>query len=107
MCSSRGFPSLATVADRFRPRFGKNRDCRKVLDSDLDSALGVGGPSRLLLLPRLVMRKKFLNLVGRWVLESVGCFLVKERPEKVRFSVVMLSEGEGESERESEGLGVG
>jgi hypothetical protein len=77
---------------------GKNRDClNDDLDSDLDSDFGVGRVSLcqmlvpVLVLPRLLMRKKFLSLVGRWVLESLECFLEeKERPEKFRFSVAMI-----------------
>lgn len=96
MCSSSGFPSLATVVDRFLPMVGRKRDCRKVdLDSDLDSDLGVSGPSlfTLLLLPRLFMRKKFLSFVGRCELESLECFLEeKERPEKFRFSADMTTD---------------
>jgi hypothetical protein len=71
------------------------RDCRNDdLDSDLDSDLGVRGPSLfgLLLPPRLLMRKKFLILVGRCVLGSLEVFLEeKERPEKFRFSVDMTA----------------
>ena len=91
MCSSNGLPSLATVVERFLPRVGMKRDCR---NDDLDSDLGVRRPSLfgLLLPPRLVMRKKFLILVGRCVLPSLELFLEeKERPEKFRFSVDMMA----------------
>lgn len=81
MCSSKGFPSLATVADRFleRPR---NRDWRFLL-SDLDTEV----PSllRLVLLERLLIRKKFLSF-GKWPV-PLACLLDDiERPEKFRFS---------------------
>lgn len=81
MCSSNGFPSLATVADRFleRPR---NRDWRFLL-SDLDMEV----PSLLIvvLLERLLIRKKFLSF-GKWPV-PLACLLDDiERPEKFRFS---------------------
>jgi hypothetical protein len=60
----------------------------------LGSDLGVGTPSllRLVLLPWLLIRKKFLSFWGRWLfIESFECFLEeKERLEKLRLSVAML-----------------
>lgn len=81
MLSSRGFPSLATVVDRFLwpPR---NRDCLK---EDLVSDLELVDPSllRLVLLPRLLILKKFLSLWGKCE-ELLDGLL--EFPEKFRFS---------------------
>lgn len=100
--SSSGLPSLATVVERLRPMVGRKRDCLKL---DLDSGLSalewlpsLLSRSRSLplwlfpwepLLPELLMRKKFLILAGKWLLdESFVCFLeARERPEKLpRFS---------------------
>lgn len=89
MPSSRGLPSLATVAERFLLMCGKNRDCRKLDFSDL----GVDVPSLLSfclsllsLLPRLGMRKKFLIFCETWLFEPLTCLFDRGTPEKVRFS---------------------
>ena len=90
--SSNGFPSLATVVDRFLTIFGKNLDCLGGFDSDL----GVVNPSlfNVLLLPVLLMRKKFLSFVDTWVFDVSSCdfcFLVpSDNPEKLRFSVAIM-----------------
>ena len=63
------------MVDRCRPRFGRNRDCRK---EDLVSDFGVVVPSPellLLLLLKLLMRKKFLNFWGNWLLEPFKVLL--------------------------------
>jgi hypothetical protein len=76
-------PSLATVVDLFRPEPGKNLDCRKeLLLSDFME------PSFFsLLLPRLLIRKKFFSFCGKG-LWPFACLLdVIERPEKFRFSL--------------------
>lgn len=95
MPSSRGLPSLATVAERFLLMCGKNRDCRKLDFSDL----GVDVPSLLSfclsllsLLPRLGMRKKFLIFCETWLLEPLTCLFDRATPLKVRFSDGMLEE---------------
>lgn len=81
ICSSNGFPSLATVVDLFRER-PRNRDCRFLF-----SGLGVDVPSLLsvVLLPRLLMRKKFLSF-GKCPVPLLCLFEDMERPEKLRFS---------------------
>ena len=93
--SDNGSPSLATVVDRLRPRPGRNLVC---LVPDFNSDFGVGRPStpRAVLLPGLLIRKKFLSLVGRWLFgDSVPCLLEeKDRLEKFRFSVVMATGGQ-------------
>ena len=83
--------------DLFRPRPGRKREGFLVLNS----ASGVGSPSAasevvLLLLLGLLILKKFLSLVGRWLLGvSVPCFDLdeKERLEKFRRSVVAITAG--------------
>ncbi len=81
ICSSNGFPSLATVVDLFRER-PRNRDCRFLF-----SGLGVDVPSLLsvVLLPRLLMRKKFLSF-GKCPAPLLCLVEDVERPEKLRFS---------------------
>lgn len=72
--------------------FGKNLDCLGGFDSDL----GVGNPSlfNVLLLPVLLMRKKFLSFVDTWVFDVSSCdfgfFVPSDNPEKLRFSVAMM-----------------
>ncbi len=63
----------------------RKRDCRK---ADLDSDLGVGSPSLLMmvLLLELLIRKKFLIFCGK-SFEPPVCFGVLDMPEKLRFSL--------------------
>ncbi len=81
MLSSKGFPSLAMVVERFLcpPR---KRDCRK---DDLVSVFELFEPSLLMfvLLPRLLILKKFLIRCGKCVAPLLGLL---EFPEKLRFS---------------------
>lgn len=81
MPSSKGFPSLATVVERFLPMPLRKRDCL-----GLDSVFEVTPFSLLWLL----MRKKFLSFCGKWleplVLDDV------DRPEKFRFSAGIAAE---------------
>ena len=67
----------------------RKRDCLK----DFDSDFGVGRPSApmTVLLPELVMRKKFLILCGR----SFELFVCRDEldiPEKFRFSLCTAEE---------------
>lgn len=81
MLSSKGLPSLATVVERFRwPP--KKRDCLK---EDLFSGLESLVPSllRLVLLPRLLILKKFLIRCGKCD-DPLVCLC--EPAEKFRFS---------------------
>jgi hypothetical protein len=63
------FPSLFTVTDRFRVMPRNREDLVDLLCGPLSdlSPLGLVVPSllRLVLLPRLFILKKFLNLVGK------------------------------------------
>lgn len=67
----------------------RKRDCLK----DLVSDLGVGRPSvpMTVLLPELVMRKKFLILWGR-SFEPLVCREELDMPEKFRFSLCIVVE---------------
>ncbi len=69
----------------------RKRDCLK----DLDSDLGVGRPSvpMTVLLPELVMRKKFLILCGK-SFEPFVCREELDMPEKFRFSLCTAEEFE-------------
>ena len=71
----------------------RKRDCLK----DFDSDLGVGRPSvpMTVLLPRLLMRKKFLILCGK-SLEPFVCREELDIPEKLRFSWCTAEELEEE-----------
>ena len=70
----------------------RKRDCLK----DFDSDFGVGRPSApmTVLLPELVMRKKFLILCGK-SFELFVCRDELDMPEKFRFSLCS-TEGLGE-----------
>lgn len=91
MPSSSGFPSLATVVDRFRlPIFLINFDCRNddLLSDLLDASVCLMSFSLLSLLLLLFIRKKFLNFVATWELGPCVCrFVDIEVPLKVRFSL--------------------
>lgn len=87
---SKGSPSLATVVDLFRVIPPKKRDC---LNVDLDSDLGVGRPSLLMmvLFAELLIRKKFFILCGR-SLELFVCREELDMPEMFRFSLWEVEE---------------
>ena len=71
----------------------RKRDCRK----DFVSDLGVGRPSvpMIVLLPKLLMRKKFLILWGK-SFEPFVCRDELDMPEKLRFSLCIAEELEEE-----------
>lgn len=71
----------------------RKRDCLK----DFASDFGVGRPSvpMIVLLPELLMRKKFLILWGK-SLEPLVCREELDMPEKFRFSLCIAEEFEDE-----------
>ena len=94
MPSSSVLPSLLTVVDLFLLMPPRKRDCRK----DLPSAFGPGEPSlpTLALIPKLFIRKKFLNFWGKWLFPLLCLLDGIEWPEKFRFSEEMVEEFDGE-----------
>ena len=83
--SSRGLPSLATVADLFLPMCGRNLDCLKPDLSDLPTVFFSPSWMPLPSLDSVLMRKKFFIRCETWLLD-ICLFEDSGTPVKARFS---------------------